>query len=302
MKYTTTKADLMLLIATAFWGLTFPLMQVIITQIAPDVFVFYRFMVAALVFLPLVWLSFHKTSMRVLLIGILLGAFNSIIYICQTTGLQTIDAPRAAFITGASVVMVPFLLPLLRLGKPLTSDLFFAFLCLLGLFILTGASFHSLRSGDFWVLIGAVFNAIAIVTIQWITPKISQYRLLVFYQIAFTLPATILIGHHLNFAPIFNPIVLGVVLFCGIFATSIAFFIQVKYQQHTSAPKAALIYALEPVFALVFAWLISHNGLSIHTLIGGTIMLLSIALPDGIKLYRLKHWQKNARKNRASST
>lgn len=289
MMQTSTKADLMLLLATAFWGLTFPLMQTIITQISPDAFVFFRFLVAALVFLPLVWSRFFQTSRITLLAGIGLGIINSAIYLCQTTGLQTIDGPRAAFITGASVVMVPFLLPLMRLGKPLGSDLFFALLCLVGLYILTGASLQGLRVGDFWVLIGAVFNAISIVTIQWITQKTSQYRLLVFYQIIFTLPATMMLGHIANLSQIAHPGVIGVVLFCGIFATSIAFLIQVKFQQHTSAPKAALIYALEPVFAVIFAWIIGNGHITSKLLIGGGLMLLSIALPDGMKLYRLRY-------------
>jgi drug/metabolite transporter (DMT)-like permease len=284
----STKADLMLLLTTAFWGLTFPIMSTIITKIDPSMFVFYRFVVASLAFLPFVWFWFGKTSKIILLTGIFLGILNSAIYLCQTTGLQTIDAPRAAFITGASVIMVPFLLPLLRMGKPLWWDTLFALTCLLGLFILTGASIHKLAVGDCWVLAGAFFNAIAIITIQWVTQKNTQYRLLAFYQIIFTLPAVLAFGAHLSIAPLLNPAVIAVILFCGIFATSLAFFIQAKYQQHTSAPKAALIYALEPVFAVIFAGLIGNAHLSAHTLVGGAIMLLSIALPDGIKLYRTK--------------
>jgi drug/metabolite transporter (DMT)-like permease len=68
------------------------------------------------------------------------------------------------------------------------------------------------------------------------------------------------------------------ILFCAIFATSIAILLQTKYQHFVNPTKAALIYALEPVFAMLFAWTINQGDITSLMIIGGTVMLLSTLL------------------------
>ncbi|MGQ3890001.1 DMT family transporter [Legionella sp. CNM-1927-20] len=43
------------------------------------------------------------------------------------------------------------------------------------------------------------------------------------------------------------------VLFCSIFASIIAFILQLKFQRYVSSSKAAIIFSLEPVFATITA-------------------------------------------------
>ena len=69
------------------------------------------------------------------------------------------------------------------------------------------------------------------------------------------------------------------VSYCAVFATVIAFLLQVKYQPIVGASKTALIFSLESVFAAVFAW---FNGeeISRNILIGGGIILFSTMMVD----------------------
>ena len=77
-------------------------------------------------------------------------------------------------------------------------------------------------------------------------------------------------------------------MFCAVFATNIVFYLQLRYQKNTSATRAAIIYALEPVFATFFSYFIVHEPITPHTLIGGALIFCSIAINDVLKLFSKK--------------
>ena len=77
------------------------------------------------------------------------------------------------------------------------------------------------------------------------------------------------------------------VSYCAVFATSIAFLMQVKYQAVVGASKTALIFSLESVFASIFAWF-SGELITRQIIIGGGIILLSTILVDIIHILKPK--------------
>ncbi|MCP4473202.1 MAG: DMT family transporter [Gammaproteobacteria bacterium] len=271
------RANLMLVIVTLLWGLTFPFIKIAMAHVSPGAFVCARFALAALALLPIMLFDLYKSNHKLLLAGLVLGLFNSVIYLTQTIGLQTISAPRSAFITGINVLLVPFLLPLVRMGKLRKLDIGCALLSLLGLYVLTAAGAHTLSRGDLWTLLSAVLYAVAIIYIQWVTPKFKHYRLLTFYQIVFTLPlAAATAGSH--FSGFLHRDVIISLLFCALGATALALYLQIKYQQYTRATQAALIYCLEPIFATIAAFFITGNTIALQTLLGGAIIFISLVL------------------------
>jgi len=70
------------------------------------------------------------------------------------------------------------------------------------------------------------------------------------------------------------------VLITSILATAVTFYLQTRFQKDTSSTRAGLIYALEPVFAVIFAYLISHEVLSGQEMIGGVLMLTAILIAE----------------------
>ncbi len=284
----STRANFYLVLITAIWGLTFPLIRGAISYINPFLFVCIRFALAAMILLPLISRQFALTYKRLLLFGLVLGLLNSAAYIAQTIGLATIHSGRSAFITGFSVVLVPFLLPLFRLGKPRLIEIISALLCLAGLYVLTGADVSHVSNGDIWTLASAILFALSIASVHYVTRKVKEYRLLTFYQILFTIPLALICSPSLTIAPFANPTVVLSILFCAIFATSLALLVQMKYQPLTTAPKAALIYALEPFFASLFGFLLNKEPFTAHILSGGIIILLSLTLPELRILLKLK--------------
>lgn len=287
----TAKANLYLLLATIIWGLTFPLLRSALTNIDPSLFVAIRFLLAAIILLSFVWSKLPKTNNQILICSLIMGLLNSVAYLAQTIGLQTISAARSAFITGMSVILVPLLAPFFKVGSLRFIDIFSTLISLLGLYFLTGANLHDISTGDNWTLLCAVAFALQIVYLQQTSKKINDYELLAFYQLLFTVPVALLFAPLTTYPNLFYPNVIIALLFCAIFATTIAYFIQAKYQRYTTPTTVALIFALEPVFATIFGVLINRDGISVHTVIGGLLILLSLVIPTSLSV--IKRWLKN---------
>jgi drug/metabolite transporter (DMT)-like permease len=66
----------------------------------------------------------------------------------------------------------------------------------------------------------------------------------------------------------------------SVFATALAFTLQTWGQKYTSATRTALIFALEPVFALVTAVGIGGESVTVSGLIGAALILGGILLVE----------------------
>jgi drug/metabolite transporter (DMT)-like permease len=65
----------------------------------------------------------------------------------------------------------------------------------------------------------------------------------------------------------------GVIAFLALVATAAVTVMQISFQRHVTATQAALIFALEPVFASIFAWLMQGEILPLAGLSGSVAML-----------------------------
>ncbi|AKP73858.1 carboxylate/amino acid/amine transporter [Piscirickettsia salmonis] len=292
----STKATWFLILVTVLWGATFPLIKSAITTINPNAFVAIRLMIAAITFFPFILHKTPKTTPTILKGALILGLFESLCYICQTMGLQTISSANSAFITAFSVVLVPFISPFFGLAKPTKTDIFASLTCLSSIFILTGAKISHIHTGELWSLGCALTYAFSISYLQRITLKIKQNLiLLVGFQILFAIPLPVIISFTHPWHIILTPILIVALIFCGSLSTCLTFFLQSKYQNKISINNAALIYAFEPVFATIFAYLINGEAIYKSTIIGGTLVFISFMVSQFSHLFThvIKNiWQK----------
>ena len=253
------RADLALVLVAVFWGVTFPLIRGAMEELAPTQFVAWRFTLAALAFLPLVLASREARQSLPALIGpgLLLGVIAGLSYFTQTWGLQTVPAGRAAFITALNVVIVPLLAPLFRAGRPKALDFGAAVVATVGLYLMTVGEEGfggGLVSGDFWVLVCATSYAVYLLVLQRVLVRARNAVGLAFTQIAtIALLADLALGATGPVRIPLTPWVLSALIFCATLATVATFWLQARYQGQTTAQRAALIFALEPVFATAFA-------------------------------------------------
>ncbi len=282
-KQRETKAIVVLIFVTAIWGMTFIIIQNAVTFINPIVFVFLRMVLASIGFLPLVYNRFRNTDRRTLLGGLILAALIAATYIFQTEGLQTIPASRSAFITGIGVVIVPILAPLFRQGSPKPIEFLAAVICVIGLYILTGAKISNFQIGDLWTFGCAFSYAFTIFALQIITKRSQDTILLSFYATLFgIIPVTILLPHFSWHVVLHWQVIIALV-FCALLATTLVTYLMFAYQKYTSVTKAAIIYTLEPVFATLFAFMIGNQLLTRDLVLGGILIIISNLLPHVIK-------------------
>ena len=57
-------------------------------------------------------------------------------------------------------------------------------------------------------------------------------------------------------------------------------FLQAMAQRHVSADKAALIYAMEPVFAALFAWVWLSESLTALAAVGAMLVVAAVVLSE----------------------
>ncbi len=276
---------------TLVWGLTFPLLRLALREVAPLQFVAARFCAATLAFLPIVFLRARaRRALRaVLWSGLWLGALSYLCYLAQTIGLQTVPAGRAAFLTGLNVILVPVLAPLFRAGRPSRLDIAGAALATVGMFVLTqpqqpGAA-GRLQTGDLWILSCAVTFAVYIHLLQRTLRRGPDVDALAFLQVlgvGLCALAPVLTGRSDHWRPpgSWSAALWVAVLVCAVPATVGTFWLQTRYQGQTTPQRAALIFALEPVFATAFAFAILRETLTARQTLGAAIILAAILLVE----------------------
>ncbi|WP_297066461.1 DMT family transporter [Thermococcus sp.] len=266
------RSELVLLAITAMWGLTFPAMKVSLDYIPPILFLAYRFGIASLLMLTI----FRSRVLRreTLYEGFLLGLTLFFGHGFQIVGLKYTTASNSAFITSLYVVFTPFIAYFLLGERIKARDILSLGIALTGLYLISGAGTR-VSYGDFLTALCAVSFAFQIVLVQKFGEK--DYLSLAFWQIFWNFLFSLV------FALLFEPKVfpreilpwLGLI-YTAIFGTVIAFTLQVKYQKHTTAYKAALIYSMEPIFGSLSAFILLGERFTKRALAGAFLIMAGV--------------------------
>jgi drug/metabolite transporter (DMT)-like permease len=278
MKKLELKGTLILIFVTLIWGSTFSLTKISLKYLTPFFLLFERFFLGSL-FLGIYFIV-KGIPIRINWAGSILGIINFSAIAFQTFGLRSTTATKGAFITGLSVLMVPFF-ERIFLGRKISIRLWLSvFIGFLGLTMLTVdfTQIGYINWGDFLVFICALLYAIQIVYIAYVVHK-KEVLDLVFSELIITMFLALLF--HIFFEPESLPlrnifISFIPVLYLGTIATSLTLTLQLIGQKYLTPTKSALIYNLEPVFATIFAFFILKESLSLIQFIGAFLILLSL--------------------------
>jgi drug/metabolite transporter (DMT)-like permease len=290
----SVRTDLLFLLFAMLWGASYPITQSAISSIDPYLFVFLRFGLAALVMLPFIIKQFRTNLIPWLKIGIVLGLLNTGIYTFETLSLKYTTVSKSAFIMGSNVIIVPFLAQIFRISKLTLLEVISAVVFLLGLYILTGSHFGNINQGDVLALLGAIAISFSITYLQHVTRDDFNPILLTFFQLIFTCPIPILLYLSKPVAPVvFSSGLILAICFCGILATTLPLLGQIKFQKYTTAAQTASIFALEPIFACLFAYVFYNDAVTWEVILGGAVMLLSTMFPVLIKFLKERRYGRN---------
>lgn len=272
---------ILLILGTAFWGVSFSFVKVGVGTGSPFVFLSYKFFIAS-IFLAIIFFNqlkyITKKTFRIsILIGIPLLAGT----IFQTIGLKHTTISNSAFITGLDVLLIP-ILKFLVYKKKVNPKIWLAcILALIGLYIIVVKDGLSLNVGDIWTVACAFGFAFYVLQVGAVSneerPMPSVILLMLFCAVGTFIFALF------DIDTIWFPNTNGFwtsIIFTALPATAYMYAVQNIGQRYLGEEKVALTYLFEPVFATIAGMIILNEKITNEIIIGGVFIILSMFIAE----------------------
>lgn len=272
-----------LLVMTAAWGSTFFLIKDVVTRIpVPDLLTI-RFAIAALA-LGIIAAPRLQMSGTVIRYGVLLGVLYGAAQILQTAGLAHTSASVSGFVTGLYIVATPLLTALILRRRVPRLTWFAAILATVGLGVLSLHGF-ALGYGELLTLVAAVIYAGHIVALgQFSKPEtalsLSFVQLIIITLVTAAAALWPTAGSPAGIQLPANGQDWLIVLYLAIVASAMTMVLQTWAQAHIEASHAAVIMAMEPVWAAAFAVTLGGETITSRMVIGGVAIVTAMYLVE----------------------
>jgi drug/metabolite transporter (DMT)-like permease len=266
------KAIQMLLLATVFWGMSFPTMKSVVMvqqRLLPNASTWFftslgvtvRFGAALLIMLFWTWSTFRRMSRLEVWQGLGLGLFGGAGLLFQMDGLAYTSASVSAFLTQCYCLSLPVLVALRDRRWPSPILIASCAMVVAGVAVLAGVDWRSMKlgRGEWETLIGSVLFTGQILWLErplFAQNNVNHFTLVMFAVTALTAapvslltmqrPQDLLMAYH-------SPAVVGFMVILVAFCTMISYVAMNYWQRFVPATEAGLIYCVEPVFASLFA-------------------------------------------------
>ena len=283
------RANALLLLAALIWGSAFVGQSLGMAGVGPLTFTGVRFVLGALVVLPLAWREWQQLKSaghapgraEACWVG-LLGGLLCTGVVMQQIGLMTTSVTNAGFLTALYVPLVPLLAWVFQRQLPHWSVWPAAAGSLAGVWMLTGASLAALTPGDWWVLLSALPWAVHVLLVGQVANRLRGAYVLACGQFAVCAVVACLLGAATETVSAAGlHAAAGAILYTGILSVGVGFTLQVVGQRFAHPADAAIILSSETVFAALFgAWLMGDRlnalGLAGCALILGCILAVQV--------------------------
>ena len=269
-----------MVLATLLWGATFVVIRDSLHAIRPLALVFGRFAAASVVLVVLAAPRWRRLTRSTLLGGTIAGVCFAGGYLSQAIGLTLTSAGSSAFLTCAGTLFAAvYAWPLLG-QRPSGVLLQGVFLALVGSALLSLGALgpHGLRlgAGELWTLCGAAIFSLQIVTLARFAPRADGFVLGAVQALTVTvvlLPFTG--GAAAPFAA------LGAAdwwrfAYLVVAGSILAPLLQIAAQRLLPAGRIALLFALEPVFAVAFAITLGGESFSAGWWLGAALIIAGV--------------------------
>jgi drug/metabolite transporter (DMT)-like permease len=271
---------LLLILGTAFWGISFPVTKLSMGTHPSATFLFFRFLLATIVLTIIFWKQVKTVNLSSLKIGALLAIPLFAGIQLQTLGIKHSPASQCAFIAGLTVIIVP-LTKLIVYRKAASPKIWFASLvALTGLFIISAKEHFTIAIGDLYTITGAFAFAVYLILVEKYAAKYNMLKTMVPMLVTCTLLTACLLpftSDQTNWLPTDHNFWIGIG-FCALFSTAYMYTVSNVSQRYISAERIAIIYLLEPVFGAIAAYFILGEMLTARVLVGGTLILTAMLI------------------------
>jgi drug/metabolite transporter (DMT)-like permease len=279
-----------LLLATLIWGISFVLMDFTLNSVPTLYILAVRFCGAAVIMLIIGAKQLKKINKSYLAGGALMGLFLLAAYAFQTYGLMYTTPGKNAFLTAIYCVIVPFLYWILK-KRPNRYNISAAFICIIGVGLISLDGNLSIGLGDALTIICGFFYAVHIV----ITGKAVENRSpILLTMLQFAVAGILAAIGALIFEPLPTSIPMNTVwglAFLTVMSTALCLFLQVYGQKHTPPSQASIIMAMEAVFGAAASIIFTGETMTLK-LFFGFLLTFAAVITSETKLDFLKRKRK----------
>ena len=269
-----------MVLATLLWGGTFVAIRDSVRALTPAALVFGRFAVAAVLF-TLVAIARRRVPDRSsIAVGVGNGALMAGSFFLQAAGLRSTSAGSSAFLTCAGTLFAAFYAWALLRQRPAPSLLAGIALALAGSAIMSLDGALHLGRGELLTLAGASLYALQIV---WIARHADSLEPLSLVTVQVVVVALLLAPFAGDVRTAYGALRGGGWLqfaYLAVAGSSIAPLLQIMAQRRLSPGRVGLLFALEPVFALLFALTLGAERFAPRWWAGAALILAAVVLVE----------------------
>ncbi len=279
---TQLKADLMLVMVTLCWGVSYYMIDLCLVEMGTFNLNAFRFLGAFIIAAIFTFPKLKDVNKTTLKYAFYIGVSLVFVYMGATFGVMYTSLSNSGFLCALSVVFTP-LLGLIILKQKLEKKMVMVVLvCLVGIALMSLNEQLKPALGDIFCLMCAFAYAVDLLITEKAVAKeeVNAFQLGVF-QLGFT-GVFMLILSFIFEDPCLptTGIVWGSALFLAVFCTGLAFIIQTIAQQYTTATHVGVIFTLEPVFAGIVAFALAGEILLPRAYLGAFLLLASLLIME----------------------
>ncbi len=268
---------LALLAMTAAWGSTFFMIKDVVTRVpVPDLLTI-RFAIAALA-LAVIAGPRLRMSRLTLRRGLLLGLLYGVAQLLQTFGLAHTAASVSGFLTGLYVVLTPLLSAMILRTRIPPAVWAASVLATVGLGVLSLQGF-AIGYGELLTVASAVVYALHIIALGQMSEPGTALQLSVVQMATIAAVCAIAAAPGGIELPASRTDWL-IVIYLALIAGALTMLLQTWAQARVEASRAAVIMAMEPVWAAAFAVAFGGESLTGRMIIGGGAILAAMYLVE----------------------
>ena len=270
-----------LFITALIWGSTFVIVKDATNTMSSNFIMAIRFSVASVVLGIIFRKKFKLIDREYIIAGLVMGLSLWISFILQVIGLALDTTPgKSAFLTAIYCVIVPFFYWISFKDKPDKFNFIAAFICIIGIGMVSLNEGFSISLGDLLTLIGGIFAAINIVAIAYYCKNKDEYILTFLQIVVVAIVSWILVIINSEYPTVYSKDSFLGITYLGIFATAICFVLQSIGLKYTSTSSASIILSLESVFGVIFSILMYHEIITIKLGLGFVLIFIAVIISE----------------------
>lgn len=291
---TQVKADLMLVLVTLCWGVSYLMMDICLEEMGVFNLNAFRFLLAFFVALVIAFPKVKNVNKTTLKYAFFVGLSLVFVYIGATFGVKYTSLSNSGFLCALTVVFTPLFAFIFKKEIPSKKITLVVLMCLVGIGLMTLNERMQMALGDILCLMCAFAYAVDLLITETAVAKeeVDAFQLGV-YQLGFTGIFMLILSFVFEDPVLPSSQICWIsAVFLAVFCTGVAFIVQAVAQQYTSASHVGIIFTLEPVFAGIVAFIFAGEILLPRAYVGAALMLVGLLLME-IDVKRLINMRRN---------